>query len=85
MPVTGTAAPRRPVVLLAAAVAALLLGGCVSIPQRAWDNGAALGSAHRMQMLYGRQDSQSRRQLYQRADPLVRMQRTVPFQPFGHW
>jgi hypothetical protein len=36
-------------------------------------------------MLYGRQDFQSRRQLYQRADPLVRMQRSVPFQPFGRW
>ncbi len=81
----GTATSRRPVVLLAAACAALILGGCASIPQRAWDNGAALGSAHRVQMLYGRQDFQARRQLSQRADPIVRMQRSVPFQPFGQW
>lgn len=78
-------ATRRPLVLVLTAAVALLLGGCVSIPQRAWDNGAALGTAHRYQMLYGRQDFQSRRQLYQRADPLVRMQRSVPFQPFGRW
>ena len=82
MPTTVT---RRPLLLVATAAGVLLLGGCVSIPQRAWDNGAALGSAHRTQMLYGRQDFQSRRQLYQRADPLVRMQRSVPFQPFGRW
>ena len=84
MPVSP-ASHRRPLFLAATAALALVLGGCVSIPQRAWDNGAALGSAHRYQMLYGRQDFQSRRQLYQRADPLVRMQRSVPFQPFGRW
>ena len=65
--------------------AVTLLSGCASIPQRAWDNGASLGMASNYQMLYGRQDFQARRQLYSRNDPLVRMQRTVPFAPFGRW
>jgi hypothetical protein len=64
----------------------LLLSGCASIPQRAWDNGAAVSrsDAHRA-MMRGERGFHTARSLYGSMDPYQSLYQTRPYEPFGRW
>jgi hypothetical protein len=72
----------------AVAVVAVLvsLGGCVSIPQRAWDNGANMSSSRAYRsMMRGDHSFQNMRLLYGTMDPYRSLYQPLPYQPFGRW
>jgi hypothetical protein len=73
----------RAVVVVAVLVG---LGGCASIPQRAWQNGANLTSsrAYRSMML-GDRSFQTMRSLYSSMDPYRSLYEPVPYPYFGRW
>jgi hypothetical protein len=73
----------RAVVVVAVLAA---LGGCVSIPQRAWQNGANISSspAYRS-MMRGDRSFQTMRQVYGSLDPFWSQYQARPYQPFGRW
>jgi uncharacterized protein YceK len=73
----------RAVVVLAVLVA---LGGCASIPQRAWQNGANISSSRAYwSMMRGDRSFQTMRQVYSSLDPFWSMYQAAPYQPFGRW
>jgi hypothetical protein len=62
------------------------LGGCASIPQRAWDNGANIQSSRAYRsMMRGDRSVQTMRQLYGSMDPYHSLYTPAPYQPFGRW
>jgi hypothetical protein len=73
----------RAVVVVAVLAA---VGGCVSIPQRAWQNGASISSspAYRS-MMRGDRSFQTMRQVYGSLDPYRSQYQARPYQPFTHW
>ncbi len=64
----------------------LALGGCASIPQRAWDNGRNIStsSAYRS-MMRGDHSFRTMRQLYGTMDPYRSQYQPLPYAYFGHW
>lgn len=73
----------RAVVVLAVLAA---LGGCASIPQRAWDNGANISSSRPYRsMMRGDHSFQTMRSLYSTMDPYRSLYTPVPYPYFGHW
>jgi hypothetical protein len=70
------------------AVVAVLVGlsGCVSIPQRAWDNGRGMTQSNSYRsMMRGDRSFQTMRQLYGTMDPYRSLYTPAPYQPFGRW
>lgn len=62
------------------------LSGCVSIPQRAWANGAAMSESRAYrEVMSGNTSFAVRRQLQQTLNPLWANQRDVPYPAFGQW
>jgi hypothetical protein len=73
----------RAVVVLAVLAA---LGGCVSIPQRAWDNGANISSSRAYRsMMRGDRSFQTARELYGTMDPYRSLYQPLPYPYFGRW
>jgi hypothetical protein len=71
-------------VVVVAVLAAL--GGCVSIPQRAWQNGANISSSRAYRsMMRGDHSFQTLRQVYGSLDPYLSQYQARPYQPFGRW
>jgi hypothetical protein len=71
-------------VVVVAVLAAL--GGCASIPQRAWDNGRNLSSSSSYRsMMRGDHSFRTMRQLYGTMDPYRSLYTPAPYQPFGRW
>ena len=71
---------------IGAATLLLALGGCASIPQRAWDNGRNLSNSGAYQsMLRGDHSFRTMRQLYSRMDPYRSLYTPAPYIPFGRW
>ncbi len=73
----------RAVVMLAGLA---VLGGCASIPQRAWQNGANLhrsSAYHRM--TWGDHSFENIRQVYSSLDQYRSLYTPAPYQPFGRW
>jgi hypothetical protein len=63
-----------------------VLGGCASIPQRAWQNGANLSSSHAYQrMVWGDHSFQNMRQVYSSLDAYHSLYTPLPYAPFGRW
>jgi hypothetical protein len=64
----------------------LTLSGCVSIPQRAWDNGRTISSSHAYQsMMRGDHSFQTMRQVYGSMDPYRSLYTPLPYPYFGRW
>ena len=64
----------------------VVLGGCASIPQRAWDNGRAMSSSNAYySLMRGDRSFQTARQLYSTMDPYRSLYTPRPFTPFSHW
>jgi uncharacterized protein YceK len=73
----------RVVVVLAGLV---VLGGCASIPQRAWQNGANLHTSRaHYRMMQGDHSFQNMRQVYSSLDAYHSQYTPAPYQPFGRW
>jgi len=83
---SNATAPRRTLPLALAGLAAtLLLGGCASIPERAWVNGRAMGQQAPLQYR-NLNDMSGMRATYYRADPISALHRSDrPYQPFKRW
>ena len=64
----------------------VLLGGCASIPQRAWENGAAVtrSDAYRA-MMRGERGFHITRSLYTSMDPYRSLYAPRPYPYFGRW
>jgi hypothetical protein len=72
--------------VLVALVTLVALGGCASIPQRAWQNGANISSSRAYRsMMYGDRSFQTMRQVYGGLDPYRSLYEPVPYPYFGHW
>lgn len=72
----------------AAVVVAVLVGasGCVSIPQRAWQNGANIHSSDAYwRMSRGDHSFRNMREVYSSLDVYRSQYTPAPYQPFGSW
>lgn len=80
----GVRRGRARVVALAVVALGVIAGlsGCVSVSQRAWQNGRNVSS---FDVLYGPRDLRSHDHLYRTADPLLFWHQTVPYPAFGTW
>ena len=72
----------------AAVVVAVLVGatGCVSIPQRAWQNGANINSSDAYwRMTRGDRSFRNMRDVYSSLDSYRSQYTPLPYQPFTRW
>jgi hypothetical protein len=72
----------------AVAVVAVLVAAsaCVSIPKRAWDNGASMSRNDAYwSMMWGDRSFHSARQAYSSMDPYRSLYQARPYAPFGRW
>jgi hypothetical protein len=64
----------------------LVMGGCASIPQRVWQNGANISSSRAYRsMMSGDHSFQNMRQVYGSLDPYRSLYQPVPYPYFGRW
>jgi hypothetical protein len=62
------------------------LGGCASIPQRAWDNGRNISSSRAYwSMMQGDHSFTTMRSLYGAMDPYRSLYTPAPYTPFARW
>jgi hypothetical protein len=72
---------------VAMVVVVVAAGGCASIPQRAWQNGANMNysnSAYRS-MMRGDQSFRTAREIYGSLDAYRSQYTPLPYAPFGRW
>jgi hypothetical protein len=71
---------------LVALVTLAALGGCASIPRRAWQNGANVSSSRAYgSMMRGDHSFRTMRELYGTMDPYRSQYQPLPYPYFGHW
>ena len=72
----------------AVVVVAVLVGasGCISIPQRAWQNGANINSSQAYwRMMQGDRSFRNMREVYSGLDVYRSQYTPAPYAPFGSW
>ena len=80
---TPTSSAVRIALLIAVAGA---LGACVSIPQRAWQNGRGMTNSLAYQaVMSGNMSVKAHQELEASLNPLRANYRDVAFKPFGDW
>lgn len=77
----------RTIVRATLTVAALAaLGGCATVPERAWANGQAMSSSHAYRKaMSGDLSLDTQKRLKSAANPLRLRYREVPYPAFGEW
>jgi hypothetical protein len=85
--IPARASQLLPIVRAASLIAAaVILGACASIPQRAWRNGEAMsGSLAYRSIMNGDKSFNTHRALEGTLDPLRMNYHESAFPPFGHW